>query len=403
MTESTIDMAAVRTRIQTAKDEMIAIHKERSEIVDGMWVSLVANQHFLMIGPGGTGKSFIVRDLSGRIVGAKYFEKALDETSTPDEVLGPPDIKAMVEDGKTRRVVTGMLPEADIAFIDEFFNANGPTLHNTMPLLNERIHHNNGVPSRIPLKSCFMGSNKLNADAEMAAVWDRVHHRHKITYVEDRDALRDLITEAVLRRSGVLTEPTTLDLKELDAAHKASLQIPVPDATYGVFLDIVENLRRQGVVVSTRRVVEGMAAVLAAAWLNGNEAGVRVGDMSVLRHMFWSVQDDIGKVREVVLNATNPGEKKALDLREDLEKLKGEYQTVSELDAVKRNAAAIDIFKKVDRCFNEALPLIKQAEEIGAPARRIQEVIDFAKELKVKIGTECFGLTKEQVERMNNR
>ena len=38
------------------------------------------------------------------------------------------------------------------AFLDEFFNANGPLLHSVMPALNERIFHNNGVPTPIPLR-----------------------------------------------------------------------------------------------------------------------------------------------------------------------------------------------------------------------------------------------------------
>lgn len=392
-----------RERVRTAIEQMNLVHKERTEIVEGMWTAAIAHQHFLMIGPGGTGKSFIVRDLAERIDGSRYFEKALDETSTPDEISGPPDLKAIVEEGVTRRVTTGMLPEADIAFLDEFFNANGPALHHTMPMLNERIFHNNGIPTPIPLRSAFMGTNKLNADVDMAALWDRVHHRHKIEYVSDRDHLRALVTEAVLRRAGVVSEQSGISLAELDEAHAESLLIPVPDGTFNVFLDLLANLEREGVVVSTRRVVEGMVGVKASAWLNDHTDGVKVGDLSVLRHMLWSRQEDIAKVRTVVLEATNPGEKKALDLLEDLDKLKADYQAVADLDEVKRNAASIDIFKKVDRILSEGVPLQKVAEEVGASTARINDLIDACDNLKVKIGSECFGLDEDQIAAMRTQ
>lgn len=401
MTETATELSATtRESIRNAMSEMNATHKERSDIVEGMWTSAIANQHFLMIGPGGTGKSFIVRDLVERILGSRYFEKALDETSTPDEISGSPNLKALVETGATTRVTTNMLPEADYGFLDEFFNANGPALHHTMPMLNERIFHNGPVATPIPLRTCFMGTNKLNADVDQAALWDRVHHRHKVDYVSDRDHLQALITDTVLRRAGVRNAKTTVTLDEMDAAHKAALAVPVPDATWGIFLDLVAGLEREGVVVGTRRIAEGMIGVLATAWLNDHEDGVKVGDLSVLRHMFWSRQEDITKVRTIVLEATNPGEKKALDLLEDLEKLKADYQSVADLDEVKRNAASIDIFKKADRILDEGRPLLQQASEIGASTGRINDLIDQCDNLKVKIGKECFGLDEAQIQQM---
>jgi MoxR-like ATPase len=136
---ATVDLQATQQKIQAIISEQQATHYERTELVTAFWHAIIANQHLLMVGPGGTGKSFLTRDTAKRVTGAAYFEVAMDETTTPDQILGPPDIKSMVEDGKTRRVPDGMMPTAHIAFLDEFFNANGPALHSTMPLLNERI------------------------------------------------------------------------------------------------------------------------------------------------------------------------------------------------------------------------------------------------------------------------
>ena len=386
-------------KIQVIIGEQQATHYERSEVIPALWTALVANQHLLMVAPGGTGKSHLTRDLASRVTGINYFEVALDETSTPDQILGAPDIKSMVEDGKVRRVADGMLPMAHFAFLDEFFNANGPALHSMMPILNERIFHNNGKPVPTPLRSAVMATNKLNADQDQAALWDRVHHRHVVGYVSDRDNLRSLVSEAVLRSVSGYAAPqfTTVTLEEIDAAHDEAMSLQISDLAFNTFLDVKEELERNGVIISTRRVVEAMKGVLATAWIAGHTE-VKVGDLSVLRHMLWSTQDQISIVKNIVLTACNPGEKKALDLLDDLDKLKAEYSQASDLDEIKANTASIDIFKKAQRITDEALPLLATAQAAGAGTQRIEDLIGACDALRVKIGKERFNMDEAQIQ-----
>jgi MoxR-like ATPase len=371
---------------------------ERSELIPTLWAAVVAQQHHLQVAKGGTAKSMTVRDIAARIVGTTYFETAFDESTTPDAVLGAPDIKSLVEEGKVRRVTDGMLPAAHIAFLDEFFNGNGVVLHSTMPILNERIHHNNGKPVAVPLRSCFMGTNKLNADSDQAALWDRVHFRQQVGYVTDRDNIKAMIQASVLRRVSGYQEPdfTTVTLEEIDLAHDEAMSLPVGDPAWNTFLDLLEELGRNGVEVSSRRQTEGMAGVLATAWLAGHDE-VKVGDLSVLRHMFWTSMTDLQVVKNIILAAVNPGEKKALELLDDLDKLKSDYQAAADLDEIKRNTAAIDVFKKAQRLSDEAQPLLDMATAAGASTRRIEDVIEACDVLRVKIGGECFNMSPEQV------
>lgn len=385
-------------RLQKIGDEINSKNFERADIVHSMLVAVVARQHLLMVGPGGTAKSQIVRDLTKRISGGQYFETALDETSTPDQVLGPPDIKAMVEDGQTRRVPTGMLPEAHVAFIDEVFNGNGPVLHALMPILNERIWHNNGHPSKTPLLSAFAGTNKLNADADQAAFWDRWHIRHQVAYVRDRDNMNDLLRAAMERAVSTYKDPefTTISVDELMAAHDEAMALTIPDVTMKTFLDLLDALGKQGVVVSTRRQVEGLKAVVANAWLAGH-AEVKVGDLAILQHMFWNNQDDIGKVKGAILTACNPGEKKALEYLDELDGYVTDFKNASALDPIKLNAVSVDLFKKAGKLLDVATPLLDAANAGGASTIRIDELIKGATNLKLKIGTEVFSLSEDQI------
>lgn len=389
----------IQTNVMKAIEEMNEAHKERHTVVRSLWIGAISRLHVLLIGPGGTGKSFICRDLVSRIDGANFFEVALDETTDPSQVFGPPDIKAMVEDGKTRRIPTGMLPEADVAYFDEYFNANTPMLHSLRPILNERLFHNNGQPQKTPLKMAVMGTNKISADTDHAPDWDRVHIREDVKYVADRQNKSDLVMDSITRRMLGFQEPTrtTITLTDLDIAYGEAMQLTVPDHAQEVFFDIQDELQGEhGIEISTRRVVEGMAAVLGNAWLNGNDE-VKVGDLDVLASMWWLTLDQRSDAKAVVLQATNPGEKEALAKLDDLEQQRQEFKNLQDLDPVKQNAAGLQIYKNVKRLLNETKPLLDQATAAGTSTTRIKEVVGGCNKLMQTIQKDIFGIDEGDI------
>jgi len=384
-----------QTQIEQAITEMATTHKERLHVIKGLWVSLVARQHLLMLGPGGTGKSFLIRDLASRVADAKYFETALDETSDPGQVFGPVDIKAMKEEGRHRRRTTNMLPEADIGFVDEFFNANGPTLHGMMPILNERVFHNNGRPDPAPLWSAFMGTNKLNVDTDQAATWDRIHQRYIIPFVTGRDNRRDMVAESIMRRISTYVPPakTSITLSDLRAAHDEAMQLPIPDSTWDTFLDLRDELLRAGIVVGSRREAEGMAAVLANAWLNGHNE-VSVGDLDILQAMWWSLQSEAEEAQKIILGSTNPGEKAALEFLDELESYRADLRSAEEgsLDETKKRLVGMEVFKNSKRILQEADELETKAQAANASTHRIAELRERTQQLMDHVQREFFNL-----------
>lgn len=383
--------------IEQAITEMATTHKERLHVIKGLWISLIARQHLLMLGPGGTGKSFLIRDLASRVADAKYFETALDETSDPGQVFGPVDIKAMKEEGRHRRRTTNMLPEADIGFIDEFFNANGPTLHGMMPILNERIFHNNGKGAPTPLWSAFMGTNKLNVDTDQAPTWDRIHQRYIISYVQGRENRRDMVTDSILRRISTYAPPskTSIDLDKLRQAHDEAMQLVnhIPASTWDTFIDLRDELLRAGIVVGSRREAEGMAAVLANAWLNGHDE-VSVGDLDILQAMWWSLQSEAEEAHKLILGSTNPGEKAALEFLEELETYRADLRSAEEgsLDETKKRLVGMEVFKNCKRVLAEAEDLRTKANAANAATHRISELTERTNQLMEHVQREFFNL-----------
>lgn len=397
---------SIQERIKKIIEEQNAVVKGRSEVIHGLWVARVSQQHLLMLGPGGTGKSFLVRDAVSHIEDAKHFEIALDETTDPGQVFGPPDIPAMVKDGKNRRVVTNMLPEATDAFVDEIFNGNSPVLHSLMPIMNERIFHNNGMPSDVPLRSLYAGTNKLNADADLAAFFDRLHLRFEVGYLRGRSDQQDMVGEAIARMAvlgrgtgtSLAASKTKVTLDELDQANAESLGLSVPDGVMDLFLDLSEELKNKGIVISDRRKVEGMAAVLANAWIRGHEE-VKAADLDILAHMWWTLLDQRDEARQVVLAVANPGEKAALDLMKDFRKIEESLNSSqsSNADPDRLRRVGVEVVRDADKLMRELTEHITRTEGAGGDSTKLRALETKVTDFKKRVGVEVFNLSPDSI------
>src|SRR6266436_177341 len=92
----------------------------KDEIVDLMGVCLVAGENLFLLGPPGTAKSALVHELGRRLDG-RTFEYLLTRFTEPNELFGPFDIRKLRE-GELVTNTEGMLPEADLIFLDELLN-----------------------------------------------------------------------------------------------------------------------------------------------------------------------------------------------------------------------------------------------------------------------------------------
>src|SRR5689334_25148331 len=94
----------------------------KDEIIRLLMIAVVAGEHCVLLGPPGTAKSALIRTLA-ELMQARYFEYLLTRFTEPNEIFGPVDIGAFRE-GVYRRNPSGMLPEAEIVFLDEVLKAN---------------------------------------------------------------------------------------------------------------------------------------------------------------------------------------------------------------------------------------------------------------------------------------
>ncbi|HEY8211939.1 MAG TPA: AAA family ATPase [Myxococcaceae bacterium] len=340
--------------------DLVSRFPEREAVVDGALCALLAGEHVLLLGPPGTAKSALVRALAQSIQG-RYFERLLTKYSTPDELFGPISLKALENDSFTR-VVTGTLPEAELAFVDEVFKANSAILNTLLTLLNERVFHNSGPPTPCPLVSLFAASNELPEGKELEALFDRFLLRFEVSYLVRRSNFRNVLTTK--RRPTV----QGLDMAALRAAQQEAEQVRVTDTTVDALMDIRDGLKPEGVVASDRRWVKSLRLAQAAAYLAG-ATETTPEDLSFLVDSLWREPKDRAKVARVVGPLADPVSFQATEI------LDAALEQAAKVDALRAGGDRQAFLAQAAKVLDDFKAQQKKLNALSATGRRAKDVV----------------------------
>lgn len=111
--------------------------KEREAEINGSLLAVLSGENIIFLGPPGTAKTQLAKNICQSIEGGKFFNYLLTSFSTPEEIFGPLSLKALEED-EFRRKIEGCLPTSHIALLDEIFKASSAILNSLLTILNER-------------------------------------------------------------------------------------------------------------------------------------------------------------------------------------------------------------------------------------------------------------------------
>lgn len=268
----------------------------KDEIIDLLGVGLAARENLFLFGPPGTAKSALVHSLASRLHG-HTFDYLLSRFTEPNELFGPFDIRRLKE-GDLVTNTEGMLPEADIVFLDELLNANSAILNSLLMALNERIFRRGRETRPIPALFFVGASNHLPEDDALRALFDRFLLRVRCGPVAENQLGRVLAAGWELERTAGIT--ATLHAGELREFQQAVRNVDLT-AVREPYLDLVLKLRHAGMDVSDRRAVRLQRVIAASALLCGR-LDARISDLWVLRHI-WDREEQIEIVESIVSSA----------------------------------------------------------------------------------------------------
>lgn len=283
--------------ITILRDQVLASIKDqfvgKDEIVDLLGISLVARENLFLHGPPGTAKSALVHAIAKRIEG-RSFDYLLTRFTEPNELFGPFDI-AKLKEGELVTNTEGMLPQAEIIFLDELFNANSAILNSLLMALNERIFRRGRETYNLPALFFVGASNGLPEDEALSALFDRFLLRASCGPVEE-DQLRSVLVK------GWQKEAETPSQTLISASQIRELQDLIPSVDLSgstdAYLELIKKLREAGIELSDRRSVRLQRVIASSALLSGRLQS-RPSDLWILRHV-WSREEQIDILASIV-------------------------------------------------------------------------------------------------------
>jgi MoxR-like ATPase len=354
-------------------DEMQSVLIGRDEEAHGVVLAALAGEHAVLIGPPGTGKSLLSRALC-TVTGSSGFEYLMTRFTAPDELFGPVSITGLKND-RHERVVTGRLPEAEIAFLDEIWKANSSVLNSLLTAMNERIFVNGTTTLRIPLRTVVAASNEY-PKPDVQAVWDRFLVRMHVDYLTDPDHLMDLLEG---EQRGFPKAAPIITLATWDAMRAEAATVTISPTIHGELVRLRQELLTKGHPVGDRRFIKAMPLLRASAYLDGRTE-VAVSDLRVLRHSWWTTEKSRAEVKAIVEQFAAPHLAEARELYDAVMEKYRDWEGTS--------AEPFDIMSRLQRAERA---ISKLSSEGGSPD------ID---RLAAKVGAKYAALLQQETERL---
>lgn len=394
ITEQKPDISAISNTLKTIEGELNQLFVERKEIIHVSMISIVAGTHVLLLGPPGTGKSALVQELCSRIENTKYFQWLLNKTSDPSEILGMFSIKEMERD-HFKRITTGKLPEAHIAFLDEIYKSNEPTLNILLSLLNERIFYNDGKACQVPLISLFGASNEGPEEDSLMALHDRLLTRINVQYIQNSSNKRLMHSSFLAKRSGELDllQKTTISLHELKTLQDLAMKVKIPKKVMDEYVKLIERLTKSNQIpISDRRANECLRLMQGSAAYNGRNV-IAYEDFRLLKWALWEKEGDIDLIDAMVEKFADPYTTQYKQIETTFTKIKEEIDGTK--DTSEKSKKALERKTSIERQIAKLNKIITEAQNSGFDISVFTKFRNEMTEYVNNILNDVFNLTDE--------
>ena len=268
----------------------------REEEAKVITLALLSREHVLLIGEPGTAKSALARR-AAELINARFFKYLLTKYTEPAELFGPLDINALKE-GVYRRITRGKLPEAEIVFLDEIFNANSAILNALLSILNERILYDGYTEIPVPLWTLISASNRIPDEPELEALYDRLLLRHYIKPVEE-NRWEDLLDASWrIETYRIPTPKPIMSMTDLKKLYEVVLNVNL-EPIKTKLLRLYAIFEEKGLHITDRRKGKALKVIAAHAVLSGRDVAYEE-DLIVLKYVIPRDLDDFDRVSAIL-------------------------------------------------------------------------------------------------------
>ena len=301
MTQQDVELTPALAAGLRLVDEVLTPMKRtfigKDEVIDLLGVCLTGGENLFILGPPGTAKSAIVQELGRRLEG-RTFDYLLTRFTEPNELFGPFDIRRLRE-GDLVTNTEGMLPEANLVFLDELLNANSAILNSLLTVLNERVFRRGKETIALPLLTTVGASNHLPEDDALQALYDRFLLRVHCDNVPD-EHLGDVLDAGWKYDAGLIERGTGLHTDDIRLLQRQLHRVDI-QAIRQPYLDLLRRLRNAGIGISDRRAVKFQRLMAASALLCGRLTAA-ISDFWILQYI-WDRQEQREVLQAIVQEA----------------------------------------------------------------------------------------------------
>jgi len=349
------------TTLQNFRGSLNTAFLEREEVIDGLLASVITKQNTFLFGLPGTGKSELVRAVSGGFEGSKYFGYLLSPTTDPSELFGPVAISKLLKDEYTRDV-EGYLPSANIAFLDELFRGSSAVLNSLLTILNERTFNNGKEIMHTPIQSIVAATNSFPQEESLQAFCDRFLFRPTVEPLRKPTSRRLLDLWALgLKKRPVVKSGLTY--KHLEELQESVNEIKITDEFLDKFSQVFDLLASRGITISDRRRVQILKFIKGWAIVQGDDTVYADHLHRSLVHIIYQNVDDISVIKEVLQQAVPTAERMLTDIKRALSGLINEFNSINAQDC-KAISDLNKLVSKLRKAHNDVLILDQKLSSI---------------------------------------
>lgn len=386
--------ATIAEKLLAIKDQISSYSLEREDNVHGIILCALADGNALFLGPPGTAKSMTATSFCRRVTDGRIYHTLLSQYSVVEDVLGPVNVKELVDNGKYIRKKEASIAGEDVigAFIDECYKGTAGVLNVMLNIMNERQITEEGNAKDIDLMFLVGASNEVPTEEDgLQALHDRFNMKFDVTPLEDHASFKEMLKVKTIGEKNRLGEPKTfkgdpvmISKEELLTAREEIRQIAIPDGLLKRLSDLKKSLHDVGVKPTDRVFAESINFIKAEAYLQGREEA-NTQDLVILKDMLWTDKEDKKKVTSQVYKIASPEESMA---QETFAKAENIYERFVEArEECNKKLEGLDKQKDAKK-ITKALSVFKgEALETAAKLQAVQQ--QFGKLIKLMVNREA--------------